>query len=1178
MMRPLLLITLLHLLMPVSVLGQSVLLPYQTGFDILPTGWVSSTVSGTSWELGTPSAAGTQGAFSAPNCWGTDLDSGYRANTHCILASPVFLANTSFNPYVRFRQFRYLSSGLDGLYLEWSQNGQAWTLLNATNPGDTSNWYNSPSLFTTGLPGFTGISAGGWQSSGIRLPVLQPGDSIRFRFIFRSNASFGSAQPGVFIDNFELFDSTFASIDVRPVSITYPGNSLPAPQTTPLRVIVRNQSLMVVDSIRVGFSVDGSPFAQQTLAFNLPPSFSDTFLFGSINWSAGVHSLRVVASTAGDASPWNDTLTTTVQVQNLPNLTPVPYFNDFENDTTGWRAVPSTVSVWEYGTPAYGSTTGAFSGSKCWDINLYSGYGSNALAILESPAFDFSQTASPYISFALKCVTESNWDGLRLDYTLNNGTTWMVLGYPNDPLAQNWYNLNTINSSNLPAWSGQFPNWTLPRYRLGALAGTSSVKFRFVFTSDASINIDGVSIDDFRIEELPSHDLALDSVLLPAFSYISGSSSAPVRLRITNNGAQPATGFTYAYQINGGPATSQVFSSTLAPGASAYLVLPGFIVQPGIQNICAQLSWSPDIVPSNNNSCIVAAGVPTDTLTYNTGFDQGPAGWVERSFGPGSSSTRWEWGAPQYGTTSSAHSPPFAWDINLDSTYAANTTCELYSPIFDLSNALEPVLSFWQNRAVNFNYDGLRIDYKLNQDSVWIPLGIVNDANATNWYNTWQITSSMRVAWHGFSGGWIQSTYNLDAIQPGTGTIQFRFVFNSGLGGADGVSIDDFQLRTDYQYDASLTSIPSPQGVLIAGAQVPVQAVLKNEGSQPITSLSISYRTNAGIVTTIPWSGILLRDSSTTVNLGVATIAPGTNSVEAWVSWPADQDASNDTARTTCTGLPTQSLPYFEDFESGNGFWYNALNTPGTRWEYGTPGFAPLNSAFSGTQCWDVNLTTPYGNLAYAVLASPAFAIASMQEVLIDFWHNRRTETDVDGTLLEYSTDGVNWQVLGEVNDSLGSNWYNGSLYGGRSGWSGIGAGWTRSTYRFKPAAGTAGIRLRFIFLSDASIVDAGFSIDDFRLSLSTGMDKNPEEAHNIVIYPNPARNLLNIRLSGTANPVERIDVADATGSVIKEITQGSQPTDEIQLSTENLSGGIYFLMVYRNDGTRQRIPFVILD
>lgn len=1171
-------IALLLAFLPVNLLGQAATLPYQTGFDSSPTGWTSTTINGTSWELGIPSAAGTQGSFSAPNCWGTDLDSGYRANSHSFLTSPVLLAGSAFTPYIQFRQFRYMSTGLDGFHLELSINGQPWTLLNAINPGDTSNWYNSVSLFTTGHAGFTGISSGGWQSSGIRLPSMQSGDSIRVRFVFRSNASFGSAQPGVFIDNFEVFDSTFASIDVMPVSITYPGNSLPAPQTTPLKVIVRNQSLVVIDSIRVGFSVDGSPFTQQTLAFGLPPSFADTFLFGSVNWSAGPHTLSVVASTSGDASPWNDTLTTSIQVQNISNLTSIPYFNDFETDTSGWRAVTTGVTQWEYGTPAFGSTNGAFSGLKCWDINLYTGYGPSAFAVLESPPFDFSQSLAPYISFALKNVTENAWDGVRLDYTLNNGTTWLVLGTVNDPLAQEWYNDLSINSTNLPGWTGVNSNWKLPRYRLNSFAGTSFVKFRFVFSSDISINLDGVSLDDFRIDELPSHDLVLDSVLLPYFSYPTGNASGPVRLRVTNNGGQPASGFTYSYQVNNGPLIIQTYSGTLAAGASLYFSLPGFILQQGIQTLCAQINWSPDVDPSNNYSCVAVAGVPTDTLTYDAGFDQGPAGWVQRSYGPGSSSTRWEWGTPQYGSTNTAHSPPFAWDINLDSAYAANVTCELYTPIFDLSNALQPVLSFWQNRAVHYNSDGLRIDYRLNQDSTWFTLGITNDANGTNWYNIFQISSSLNMAWHGYSGGWIKSSYNLDAIQPGTGTIQFRFVFSSGLGGADGVSIDDFQLRTDYVYDASLTAIPSPSGILIAGAQVPLEVNLKNEGSQTITGLSISSRINGGIINTIPWTGNLLRDSSVTVNLGLATVNAGPNNVEAWVNWAADQYAVNDTIRSPFTGLPTQTLPYFEDFESGDGFWYNALNTPGTRWEYGTPGFAPLNSAFSGSYCWDVNLTTPYGNLAYAVLASPAFNISGMQEVLIDFWHSRRTETDVDGTFLEYSIDGVNWQVLGQLNDSLGSNWYNGSLYGGRSGWSGIGTGWTRSSYRFKPAPGTAGIRLRFIFLSDASIVDAGFSIDDVRISLSTGVDENPTPANGITVYPNPAQHLLNIRVLGKESQVERIRITDTRGAIVKEITSGFMPTELIQLDTESISGGIYSVTVLRKDGSRQCAPFVILE
>jgi len=1166
------------LLIMISVMiarGQSFPLPYQTGFDAPVNPWTVTTLSGTAWELGTPSAQGTQGAYSLPYCWGTDPDSGYRANSFSYLSSPVFLITNPVTPYLRFRQFRYMSSGLDGFHLEISKNSSAWTHVNAQNPGDTTNWYNSTSLFSTGLPGFTGVS-GGWQLSGIRLPAVSAGDSLRIRFVFRSNSSFGSAQPGVFIDDFYISDSLPAGIDVRPVALVSPTPYLIQAQNQMIRVIVRNQSFYPVDSIRISTSLDGSAFQQQTVFAGLAAGEEDTVDFGNRFFATGPHLLRVVASVNGDILTGNDTLTATITVQSQAVL---PYFNNFETDTSGWMALPATLTNWEYGTPAYGFTTGAFSGQLCWDINLTTPYASNALAVLQSPSFDLSQAVSPYLTFALNCAAERGWDGLRMEYSINNGTTWTVLGTVGDTLGRNWYTDSQLNSSNLPAWDGNFGQWIHPRYRITFLAGNPSVRFRFIFTSDASVNQDGVSIDDFRIEETPPYDLSLDSIAMGDFCYPNGSNSGPITLRITNNGTQPATGFTVGYQMNGTTIATQTFSGTLPPYTTTNLQLPGTVIPQGIQDICATISWSPDTNLSNNQYCTTAAGVPTDTLTYFNNFDNGPAGWVQRSYGKGASNTKWEHGAPQYGLTNSAHSAPYAWDINLDTSYTTRVTSELYSPFYDLAGTFHPSLSFWQNRNLfPGSLDGLRIDYRLNQDTTWKVLGKYADPLGTNWYTISFVSGTLKPGWTGTSAGWIPCTYNLDSVSPGTGTIQFRLVFTAASTGYDGVSIDDFMVSTVYDFDASIKSIPTPQGILLAGAQVPLKVVLANVGSQTITSLDIKYQVGGGAVVTFPWTGSLPPDSSITVTAGTVTVQAGNNPTQAWVSWPSDQYLPNDTAYTNFFGLPTNPLPYAEDFESGDGFWYNSFGTPGTVWEYGTPTTAPLNTAHSGSSCWDVNLSTLYGNLAFAALESPGYTIAGVQELLIGFWQNYRTESDQDGAFMQYSYDGAVWQVLGTINDSLGNNWYNSALYGGRIGWSGIGNGWTYSTYRFRPATGSSALRLRFVFVSDASLVDAGFSIDDIQLSVTTGIEQHDAGVQKgLTIYPNPAKNQVMIESLEPDDVLHEVRVLSSLNATVRQFDLKSTTGQKALLELIGLNPGHYILQIQTQKGRLISSPLVIV-
>ncbi|MBK7682671.1 MAG: hypothetical protein IPJ26_09525 [Bacteroidetes bacterium] len=102
----------------------------------------------------------------------------------------------------------------------------------------------------------------------------------------------------------------------------------------------------------------------------------------------------------------------------------------------------------------------------------------------------------------------------------------------NDSLAQNWYNISSISSSTLPAWQSSSGGWKKSQYTLYQLQGYSSVRFRFVFTSDGAFNTDGISIDDFYIEAVPNFDARLISISTPSNNYVQGTVTAPITFSI----------------------------------------------------------------------------------------------------------------------------------------------------------------------------------------------------------------------------------------------------------------------------------------------------------------------------------------------------------------------------------------------------------------------------------------------------------------------------------------------------------------------------------------------------------------------------------------------------------------------------------------------------------------------
>lgn len=877
------------LLLTKSISAQVTIFPYNELFDTGAAGWTTQTISGTAWELGTPTAAGTQGAYSTPNCWGTDLDSGYRVNSLTYLKSPKFYIGSLSNPYFSFWQFRYMSSGMDGLYLQYSTDDVSWISMGYYNCPFASNWYNTSSVYSTGAAAFTGGS-NGWIQSGIYLNGLGQHDSIRIRFVFNSNLLFGSAQPGVFIDNVGLYESVIFQKDLNVLSFVNPSGNLTPGTTYPVDILVRNASTVDIDTFTCGIH-SGTSYSSTQVIQHINAGAFDTVHVGTISFPAGSNYLCAYATLAGDINHANDTI-----CNSFVTTASLPYSQDFEANNGGWynNSIPPT--NWEYGTPTFGQTSSAHSGVNCWDINLDTSYYNNAESNLFTPIFDFTTIGASYLSFWINYNSEGYYDGTRLEYTTNGGLNWQTLGTVNDPLAVNWYNIAVLNSSNKPAWQNNSLGWINARYNLTFLQSYSSVQFRFVFSSDMSQVIDGVSIDDFSIQQMPPINPSLVMVSSTNYNYPLGQTSDPVSLTVKNLGSATLTSFNYGYTKNGIAGPSAVFSGSILPNDSVTLTLPGTPINNTNNQICGYVQKTGDSDTTNNNYCTLFYGSSLSTIPYYENFDNGSLGWVANN--NSSIGTAWELGYPAFSVTTGTHSGNFAWDINLTSAYNANALCYLYTPLFDITSAIHPKLSFWQNRNSELNWDGMRIEYSYDSQN-WNLLGGYAYPNSTNWYNQQIINSSQLPAWAGLSSGWEFSEIPLDAYQNGQ-YVQFRFVFTSDQSiVVDGITIDDFAVTAAFDNDAELVSITSPGAFMIEGSATPLIISAKNNGVNTINQLNLTYIINNGAPQTFNWLGTLPTDSIVSLNLGFIIPVGGTNTIKIYNTWLSDMDHYNDTLYAT---------------------------------------------------------------------------------------------------------------------------------------------------------------------------------------------------------------------------------------------------------------------------------------
>lgn len=204
------------------------------------------------------------------------------------------------------------------------------------------------------------------------------------------------------------------------------------------------------------------------------------------------------------------------------SITTYPYFENFEASDGGWFT-GGTASDWTWGQPQKKVINQAFSGSKCWVTGGLTGslYNNNELSYLQSPCFNLSSLINPYLTFKIFWETENIYDGGSMQYSIDSGKTFTILGSYADGQTcpyDNWFNTPTVTSLSYVGWSGNVQTtsacnggtggglgkWASVKHDLQFLARQTHVIFRFTFAAGSQCNnYDGFAIDDISIGEQP---------------------------------------------------------------------------------------------------------------------------------------------------------------------------------------------------------------------------------------------------------------------------------------------------------------------------------------------------------------------------------------------------------------------------------------------------------------------------------------------------------------------------------------------------------------------------------------------------------------------------------------------------------------------------------------------------
>ena len=205
----------------------------------------------------------------------------------------------------------------------------------------------------------------------------------------------------------------------------------------------------------------------------------------------------------------SDDLITKGTIKVLPQL-PTPYKvgskdydGSFEGTNVHFGAYSPTGTKFERGKSKIFGKDGTHTGNNAYVLGLNDAfYKKNTLAYLYTPMYDMTEKGIYQFSFWSLFNIERAYDGMQVEYSLDKGTTWQVLG-SNEP---NWYTYRntTLTGGAFPIGTNYFSvttdDWTRFKINITGLAGNKFVAFRFVFkASDQEPQKPGVAIDDIEV-------------------------------------------------------------------------------------------------------------------------------------------------------------------------------------------------------------------------------------------------------------------------------------------------------------------------------------------------------------------------------------------------------------------------------------------------------------------------------------------------------------------------------------------------------------------------------------------------------------------------------------------------------------------------------------------------------
>ncbi len=659
-----------------------------------------------------------------------------------------------------------------------------------------------------------------------------------------------------------------------------------------------------------------------------------------------------------------------------------------------------------------------------------------------------------------------------------------------------------------------------------------------------------------------------------ADEYNPPSCPPPTAVTFTNVGITTAdiiitgaTGSTWSYEYGPFGFTSGTSTGVLGTATTAVSTISGLTsgttYQVYIREICSVTDSSPQVGPYSFGTAY--------SIPLNEDFESFTAGQVGPSYTNGWTSTgtgsSWGWESETgTGVNVNSSSTGPLWDrtnfgvssgiymyMETSGGTVGDTAVLSSPPIYVDSSKTALILEYsFFNYGTNID----RMDVLVDTNGVTNLIASFVGAQQTAATDSWVDTSAVLIGYQGKSV-----------------KILFRGV-NVACCTGD-IAIDEIHLYDTVAVDYAVDAIISPVSDCGLSAADSVTIAIKNTGLSPVTNFPATYVFNGG--TPIVQTVTAVINPGTTYNFTfdstVNVAATQSYTMTASIAVPGDGNAANDSKSSNIsssfsdvidsTGSPTK----FYDFEANDGNLITYADTLTSSWAWGVPNTFYINGASSGTKAWSTNLTGNHNANEMSYLETSCYdlsTIAATEQLFISFKAIYKTEVGADQVWMEYTTDNGNtWSKV--LPSASSANFYSNTTANVWEGFSNGGVGvWIPVINDVLGLGGNSKVKFRFAFISNGSVENEGFGVDDLQINLavSDGDDLFNGDAL-LSIQPNPSNGQFNVVFTNYAKGIYKIEVMNVNGQLVNaENVAVASKFQSKSMNLDNLDKGVYFVKV----------------